>query len=50
MTPQQRWRVAHRLYWMARHHKTAFLRHQHPDWSNQKVDEEVRRTFLHART
>ena len=49
MTPQQRWRAAHRLYWMARRHKTAFLHHQHPDWTNHQVDEEVRRIFLHAR-
>jgi hypothetical protein len=49
MTPQQRWRIAHRLYWTARYHKAAFLRHLHPDWSNQQVDDEVRRIFLHAR-
>ena len=49
MTPQQRWRVAHRLYWTARRHKAAFIQHQHPDWSSQQVDEEVRRIFLHAR-
>jgi hypothetical protein len=50
MTPQQRWRVAHGLYWAARRHKTAFIRHQHPEWSAQQVEEEVRRIFLHART
>src|SRR5437868_6576297 len=25
MTPEQRWRAAHRLYWTMRRHKTAFL-------------------------
>lgn len=50
MTPQQRWRAAHRLYWTARRHKTAFLHHLHPDWPSQQVDEEVRRIFLNART
>lgn len=50
MTPQQRWRAAHRLYWTARRHKTAFLRHLHPGWTSQQVDDEVRRIFLHART
>ncbi len=25
MTPEQRWRAAHRLYWTMRRHKTAFI-------------------------
>ena len=50
MSPAERWRVAHRLYWTMRRHKTAFLRVQHPDWSEQRVDEQVRRIFLHAGT
>jgi hypothetical protein len=50
MTPEQRWQAAHRLYWTMRRHKAAFLRSQHPDWPEQKVDEEVRRIFSHART
>jgi hypothetical protein len=50
MTPQQRWRAAYRLYWTVRRHKSAFLRSEHPDWSDQKLGDEVRRIFLHART
>jgi hypothetical protein len=50
MTPQQRWRAAHRLYWTMRRHKTAFLRHLHPGWTSEQVNDEVRRIFLHART
>jgi hypothetical protein len=50
MTPEQRWRAAHRLYWTIRHHKTAFLRCRHPDWSEDKVKEEVRHFFLNARS
>ena len=50
MTPEQRWQAAHRLYWTMRRHKTAFLRSQHPDWSEQQIDDEVRRLFSHART
>jgi hypothetical protein len=34
MSPGQRWRAAHQLYWMIRRHKTAFLQSQHPDWLN----------------
>jgi len=50
MTPEQRWHAAHRLYWTARRHKAAFLRSQHPDWSEQRVEGEVRRVFSSART
>jgi len=50
MTPEQRWQAAHRLYWTMRRHKAAFLRSLHPDWPEQKVDDEVRRIFSHART
>lgn len=50
MTPEQRWRVADRLYWTARRHKSAFLRSQHPEWSDDLLAAEIRRTFLHART
>jgi hypothetical protein len=50
MTPGQRWRAAHRLYWTCRRHKAAFIRGQHPEWTDQKVDDEVRRIFQNART
>jgi hypothetical protein len=50
MTPEQRWRVAQQLYWTARRHKAAFLRSQHPEWSEDRVEDEVRRVFLNART
>jgi hypothetical protein len=50
MTPAQRWRAAHRLYWTMRRHKTAFLQSLHPDWPAEKVTAEVREIFSHART
>lgn len=50
MTPEQRWRAAHRLYWTCRRHKAAFLRSQHPDWPQPQVEDEVRRIFQNART
>jgi len=49
MTPEQRWRAAHRLYWSLRRHSVAFLRAQHPEWSAEEVEREVRHRFLHAR-
>ena len=50
MTGAQRLRLAERLYWSARKLKAAGLRHQHPDWPEERVNEEVRRIFRHART
>lgn len=50
MTPEQRWRAAHQLYWTMRRHKAAFIRSQHPDWPESKVEAEVRDNFAHART
>ncbi|MGA9453641.1 MAG: hypothetical protein WBW41_20120 [Verrucomicrobiia bacterium] len=50
MTPEQRWRAAHRLYWTMRRHKAAFLHSQHPEWPAERVAAEVREIFSHART
>jgi hypothetical protein len=50
LTPEQRWRAAHQLYWTMRRHKTAFIRSQHPDWPESRVAEHVREIFSHART
>ena len=50
MTPGQRWEAAHNLYWTMRRHKAAFIRSQHPDWSELQVHDEVRRIFANART
>jgi hypothetical protein len=33
-----------------RRHKAAFLRAQHPGWSDQQISDLVRRLFLHAGT
>jgi len=50
MTGERRLRLAERLYWSARKMKAAGLRSQHPDWPEQRLDEEVREIFSHART
>jgi Rv0078B-related antitoxin len=50
MSGERRLRVAEQLYWFARKMKAAGLRSQHPDWPDDRVDAEVRRIFLHART
>jgi hypothetical protein len=50
MTPERRLQIAEQLYWSARRLKAAGLRAQHPDWSEQQVEIEVRSIFLHAGT
>jgi hypothetical protein len=50
MTPDQRWEAARNLYWTMRRHKAAFLRSQHPEWTEAQVADAVRENFSHART
>jgi hypothetical protein len=50
MTGARRLRLAEQLYWSARKMKLAGLRSQHPDWSEARMTDELRRIFSHART
>jgi hypothetical protein len=50
MTPERRLALGEGLYWSARDLKAAWLRAQHPHWSEADVAREVTRIFLHART
>ena len=50
MTGARRLRLAEQLYWSARKMKAAGLRSQHPDWPEQRLNNEVREIFSHART
>ena len=50
MSGERRLHVAEQLYWTAHRLKTAGVRNQHPDWSDEQVKAEVRRIFLHARS
>jgi hypothetical protein len=50
MSGIRRLRLAEQLYWSARKMKTAGVRSQHPDWSPERVREEVRQLFSNART
>lgn len=50
MTSERRFQLAEQLYWFARKMKAAGLRMQHPDWSEEHVNVEVRRIFTNART
>ena len=48
MSGERRLRVAEQLYWSARKMKAAGVRNQHPDWPEERVNDEVRRIFLHV--
>ncbi|HYE32510.1 MAG TPA: hypothetical protein VEH27_13855 [Methylomirabilota bacterium] len=50
LTPEQKLKQAFQLYWFARRLKAAWLRQQHPQWTEEQAQEEVRRVFLHATT
>ena len=50
MTGERRLQLAEQLYWSARKLKLAGLRAQHSDWTEEQLNAEVRRVFLHART
>jgi hypothetical protein len=50
MPGERRLKLAELLYWSARKLKAAGVRSQHPDWPEEKVNAEVNRIFLHART
>lgn len=50
MSGVQRLRLAEQLYWSARKMKRAGLHYQHPDWSEERLEDEVRRIFTNART
>jgi len=49
MTPDERWGAARDLYWSMRRLKEAFIRQQHPDWSDDRVAAAVREAFSHVR-
>ena len=48
MTPGRRLEIAEQMYWSARRMKFAWLRTQHPDWTDTEVEAEVTRIFSHA--
>ena len=45
MTPQERLQISFRLYELTRTLVHQGVKHQHPDWDEQRVNEEVRRRF-----
>ncbi|MDB6038920.1 MAG: hypothetical protein JWM99_2761 [Verrucomicrobiales bacterium] len=50
MTGMRRMQLAEQLYWFARKMKKAGLQAQHIDWTEEQINCELVRIFLHART
>lgn len=50
MSPAKKWAVASQLYWTAYNLKKAWVKKQHPDWSENLIQEEVKKAFMYART
>lgn len=49
MSPEERWQAAMRLYWSMRKLKASHIRTQHPEWSDDEIDAEVKRAFMNVR-
>jgi hypothetical protein len=49
LTTEQKLNAAAHLYWTARALKAAGFRAQHPEWSEERIQKEVRDVFLFAR-
>ena len=50
MTPARKLEAAMQLYWSARRLKASWLRQIHTDWTEEEVQDEVRRIFRNAGT
>ncbi len=50
MSPAQKLRAAEQLYHSARQLKAAALRAEHPDWTDEAIQQAVRDIFLYARS
>ena len=50
MTPEQKLRVALRLYYSARELKAAGLRARNPEWNEVEIQSKVKDVFLNARS
>ena len=50
MTPEQKLKLLSDLFRSAHKLKAAGLRKQHPDWTEEEVQQKVREIFLYARS
>ena len=50
MTGREKLRTAFQLYWGARKIKAARLRQQHPEWTEEQIQQRVKEIFFYAVT
>ena len=50
MTGEEKLRTALNLYYSARRLKRAAISRLHPEWSEEQVDEALKKAFMYART
>lgn len=50
MTPAQKWRVACELRRTAWNLRRAGVKQQHPDWTDEQVEQRVKESFLYGTT
>jgi hypothetical protein len=50
MSAEKKLELSLNLYYSARQLKEAALKEQHPNWSPDKIQKELREIFLYART
>ncbi len=50
MSPAKKWQLTMDLYYSMRALKKAAIRQQNPNWDDKKVENELIKHFIHART
>jgi len=50
MTPEEKLKIALRLYYSAKQLKAAALHHEYTNLTKKEIQKKVREIFLHART
>ena len=50
MAAEEKLNIALRLYYSAKELKKVGLRVQHPDWTEEMIEDKLREIFLYART
>jgi len=50
LSGEQKLRTSFALYWEARKVKSARLREQYPDWSDEQIEQRVKEIFMYAVT
>jgi len=50
MSPEEKLKIALRLYYSAKELKASGLRAQNPQWTEENIKENLREIFLYART